>query len=282
MPEHDEQMVEVLKSNQMAMVAVAEVLQKVDNRIEAAETAEMQSREAQEEDEMRKAESERLSGMIKSAIQEALPEIVKTVNMELNGDSQTTAREGTPWPMSANPHKDDETEEKASMRTQTSEVQKPIQAMEKEDGEGLEKEHKDKDKDKDKDVEEEYPMEEKAGMMMRDKNMANNMNMSKMWEEMQAEVTELRKQNVEIKDSVEAQVKDRMSKMGYHEEQSRTPKLLPTSGFNEVPIIKAEDGPRDPTKVADDLSELSWNQLWNLRIQMENGNTDGVPKELIR
>ena len=90
-----ESLEEITKSNALALTAIAEVLHKLDNRIEAAESADMEAREAAEEDEMRKAEGDRLSNMIKSALQEALPEIIKTVSMELNGDSDKKVDGGT-------------------------------------------------------------------------------------------------------------------------------------------------------------------------------------------
>ena len=117
--------------------------------------------------------------------------------------------------------------------------------------------------------------------------MPANMGMNKMFKKMQKQIAELQQDNKSIKKSVDkevkSQVQEKLAKMGYHEEQRKSPKLLPTSGHNEVPIIKGEPAaPTDPTKIADDLSELSWNQLWTMRIQMENGNTDGMPSELIR
>ena len=71
-----------------------------------------------------------------------------------------------------------------------------------------------------------------------------------------------------------------MQKMGYRKEQSTAPRLVTpqTIAPSDVPIVK---GNAQSADIADQLSDLSWSEVWNLRLQKMSGETDGLPKELL-
>ena len=80
--------------------------------------------------------------------------------------------------------------------------------------------------------------------------------------------------------AIQNESEDRLRKMGFREETSlQGPKLLDQGiGVDgTTPIAKSADS----GDTVEQLMNLSWKELRNLQADIEMGNTDGVPRELI-
>ena len=83
---------------------------------------------------------------------------------------------------------------------------------------------------------------------------------------------------------VKRESEDRLRKMGFREETSLQgprliqyddPSMLGTDGTS--PIKKSST----PENTVDELSKLSYKQLRDMQTQIEIGDTDGLPQELV-
>ena len=101
--------------------------------------------------------------------------------------------------------------------------------------------------------------------------------------EMRKRLNDLKKQvasyEANMEKAIQSESEERLRKMGFREETSlQGPKLLDGIGVDgTTPIAKS-------TKTGDtveQLMNLSWKELRNLQADIEMGNTDGVPRELI-
>ena len=107
-------------------------------------------------------------------------------------------------------------------------------------------------------------------------------------EEEPSEMKAMRKQIAAMKKQLEAteagmqkavqtEAENRLRKMGFREETGlQAPKLTGGLGVDSTPIIKSNS-----VDVVDQLADLSYGQLRDLQHQIEMGNTDGLPKELL-
>ena len=99
---------------------------------------------------------------------------------------------------------------------------------------------------------------------------------------MAKELDALKKQIAETEAGMQKAIQDeseqRLRKMGFREETSlKAPKIVRGLGVDNTPIVKA----KDDEDVADQLASMSYKQLRDLQHQIEQGNTDGVPRELL-
>ena len=77
--------------------------------------------------------------------------------------------------------------------------------------------------------------------------------------------------------AVTAEAESRLRKMGFREETGlQAPKVVKGLGLDDTPIIQKGEG-----DTAGQLAELSYSELRRLQHQIETGNTDGVPRELL-
>ena len=77
--------------------------------------------------------------------------------------------------------------------------------------------------------------------------------------------------------AITTESESRLRKMGFREETGlQAPKLINGLGVDNTPIVKAQVG-----DTADQLANLSYTELRRLQTNIEQGNTDGVPKELL-
>ena len=77
--------------------------------------------------------------------------------------------------------------------------------------------------------------------------------------------------------SITTEAESRLCKMGFREETGlKAPQLINGLGVDNTPIVKAQVG-----DTADQLADLSYTELRRLQTQIEMGNTDGVPSELL-
>jgi len=239
--------------------------------------------------------------------------------VDLQGDKPYDAEGKHPWPAKGTqPDAGDDEEIEAKPRTATSEVQRPIQAMQKSKKviskhymENMDKEHHDyhmKDDMKDDvvdnyNVEEEPldnnppPVEEEGAAeypMQEDEYKAEKNEvqlMRKQLADIQKQLNKVGEENQALKKGMEKQVnktvEERLSKMGYRKVQGNQPQVK-TLGLNsDVDIRKSQTNSpsiqTNPTQndIIEQLSDVSFSALLNAREALGQGNTSGIPKELL-
>ena len=274
-----------MEGNGLALAAVAEVLQKMDYRLMKAEDEENDDDEREKEvQEMQYAQMEKAE-LIKSIAFE-VEDLMKAGQysgdrgMPVDGEHVRTAtKAGTA--KNAN-----DSESAVNTDTKTENVQGIIQAMQKEldllkegrwdmesqvdpVGEGEEDEDEEERRRR---REAAYPVEEAL-------------------QNMQKQIVSLKKGMAtgtggmsELQSIVKRESEDRLRKMGFREETSLQgtqligyddPSMLGTDGT--TPIKKSST----PENTVDELSKLSYKQLRDMQTQIEVGDTDGLPQELV-
>ena len=82
-----------------------------------------------------------------------------------------------------------------------------------------------------------------------------------------------------IQKSVQAESEARLRKMGFREETGlQAPKVVNSFGIDDTTPIQKAAATAD---TAGQLAELSYSELRRMQHQIEQGNTDGVPRELL-
>jgi len=262
-----------IEGSNLALAAVAEVLQKMDSRLTKAEDEEFEMSQ-EEEDNMEKQE------IIKAVASEVFG-LIKADSGNPTGaqwgvsDKKASSMKGT--------GQGDDSENAVTIDSKTENVQSVIQAMQKqlellkesvdEDGYGFSKENgfppaddDDEDEDDDDDEEEEFP-EEVQEMA---KQIANLQKM-------------VSKKNGNVRKMIASETENRLRKMGFQEENGLNKPRLIQYGDNlgvdgSTPIRKASS---NPDETVDQMMQMSYSELRRLQEQIESGNTDGVPRELL-
>ena len=261
-----------MEGNTLALSAVAEVLQKMDDRFGRDEDAFIAKAEEEQ------AYDER-TAMVKAIAQEVYGMFKADNGMDVDG---TKVRSGTKMK-----GRGEDVETSINPTTKIADQQATIQAADEEEEEEDEKKKFNFDKnregdDKPADKDGEYPLDEKGGMYKEgDKDVEDDKD--KDLEEMQKELDALKKQISETEGNMQKAIQNeseqRLRKMGFREELGlQAPQMMSPLGTDgSTPIVKSETS----IDTVDQLTNLSWKELRNLQAQIEMGNTDGVPRELI-
>lgn len=287
-----ERMEKSQQGSTLALGAVAEHLEKMNRWFE--------KQDERDEDEKHREEMEMEKQQSEVAKQELIKEISTAVfglmkeNMELHGDKMHSVSHEDVFHEHGN---EDEAQEDADPRSDTEEVQQPLQAMLKElRGEftalkkHLLKEHAEQY--------EGYDGEE-AGMGMEEEVMADEMDdhesaeypmeedeyeeksYGRMYKSLKKEFSNLKKGfESELEKKAIEKAEDVLQKKGWTKEINRQPRRIKdgTMGLNEeTPIMKSQDR----ENVVDELKNLSWRELNEMRHSKIMGNTDGLPREVI-
>ena len=86
--------------------------------------------------------------------------------------------------------------------------------------------------------------------------------------------------------AIKIESEERLRKMGFKEEPSlQSPGLIryddvygnPLGTDGTTPVVKEANG----TDVVDQLADMSYAQLRELQFRVENGETEGIPRELL-
>ena len=266
-----------MEGNTLALSAVAEVLQKMDDRFVRDEDAVLAKQEQEQ------AVDER-SAMVKAIASEVYGMMKADNGMDVDG---TKVRSGTKMK-----GRGEDSESPINPTTKISDQQATIQAAEDEEENGKKKFNFDKKQDDEEEEEvekegngaKEYPEEEeeaKKGMYKgEDEDKEED---DKEIEEMAKELDALKKQiaNTEanMQKAVQAESEQRLRKMGFREELGlKAPQMMTPLGIDgTTPIVKAQES----ADTVEQLANLSWKELRNIQAQIEMGNTDGVPRELL-
>ena len=276
MADEMERIEKALEGNGLALSAVAEVLQKMDARLEKDD------RDKEEEEEMENAAVEK-AALVKELATEVANMLKADQGMDVDGSKERKAK--TTGGSASNA---DDSESAANISTKIEDQQKPIQAMAKADD------------DENDDEDEEYPVAEKAGDdaeedAAEDEETAKGYKKAHDDEEaeeddeekstlksMQKELETLRLQLAEfengIEKAVETESENRLRKMGFREETGLVaPQIAALGTDGTTPIVKAAT----EGDTVDQLANLSYGELRALQLKIQAGDTTGVPKELL-
>ena len=237
-----------LEGNTLGLSAVADVLQKMEARLEKAE-------EFEYEEDLQLAEEEQYNALIKGVAQEVIA-MIKADN-EVGIDVEEKKVGGTKL-SDSNADDGSETVDNAK-GTPTTDAQDVIVSKA-----GSGKLMKEGDHDRDREEEEEDQDEIVA--------------MKKQLEELQKQVAGYQEG---IQKSTDSQVAERLERMGFREENGlAAPKILPDATLgveNDSFISKAEE----TEDVVEQLSKLSFRELRTLQERVQSGDTEGIPTELL-
>ena len=277
MADVSERLEKQMEGTNLALAAVAEVLQKMDSRLskeDAVAIERMQKEQAQyEQREIVKAVANEVFSLLKEGTK------TEEKGMDVSGDSRSAKSTGK---SGANA---DDSEKGAPIGTKIEDQQKTIQAAllrlaaeddeEEDDVEDVDMKRYSKRHEDDKE-EDEFPVEEKGED--EDKDPDDDM------DEMKMQLDALKKQiaayesNMEKAISTEAE--GRLRKMGFREERGLAAPQITGAGMGTdgTTIIQKSQSQGD---TVDQLVSLSYSELRKLQQNIEMGQTDGVPRELL-
>jgi len=276
MADLNERLEKQMEGTNLALAAVAEVLQKMDGRL-AKEEAD------KEEEEIEKAEALAKAELVKSIAAE-VQAVLKASEGDSYAGSDASGDERKADPTGGTPQSADDSESDAGIDAKIEEQQNTIQAMKKaddDDDDEIEKgAHDDEDKEEkgmykdDDDEAADEPVEEKG---MDDDDDSDDMKaMKKQLETLKKQLAET---EANIQKSVQAESEARLRKMGFREETGlQAPKVVNSFGIDDTTPIQKSTATAD---TAGQLAELSYSELRRMQHQIETGNTDGVPRELL-
>ena len=248
-----EQIQKQLEGNTLGLSAVADVLQKMESRLEKAE-------EVEYEEDLQLAEEEQYNALIKGVAQEVIA-MIKSDN-EVGVEVSEKKVGGTKLADgSADDGSETVAEDSSTANSADVIVSKAGMGMKKDDGGDREKTEEEKRKE----------MEERA----QDETV---MGMKKQLEDLQKQVAGYQ---AGIQKSNDAEVVDRLERMGFREETGlQAPRMIPEATLGtegETFISKAQE----QEDVVDQLSKLSFRELRTLQERVQSGDTEGIPTELL-
>jgi len=281
-----------IEGSNLALAAVAEVLQKMDSRLTKAEDEELEM--AQDEDdylekqEIIKAVAGEVYGLIKA--DQGMPDM----------DKDGSAKERKAKSMAKG--KDDTEKAVTGIPSKPVEQQAAIQAMQKQlnmlkAGWGFENEEGDEDDmegyNEDEDAEngedngedEDNGGDEEGRFGKMGRYSVENGEGYPALEQMQKQINQLTaavKGQFDIQKMVQGETEGRLRKMGFREETSlQRPTLLryeDSLGVDgSTPITKGDN----PGDVVDQMMNMSYKDLRVLQERIESGETEGIPREFI-
>jgi len=250
-----EQIQKQLEGNTLGLSAVADVLQKMESRLEKAE-------EYEYEEDLQLAEDEQYDAIIKGVAEEVIA-MIKADN-EVGIDVEEKKVGGTKL-SDASADDGSKTVDNAK-GTPTADAQDVIVSKA---GTGkLLKEHErdeDEEKRRRRDEEEEGDQDEIVQM-------------KKQLEDLQKQIAGYQDN---IQKSADSQVVERLQRMGFREENAlAAPKIIPdeTLGTEGQTFISKAEQTED---VVEQLSKLSFRELRVLQERVQSGDTEGIPTELL-
>jgi len=266
-----------MEGNTLALSAVAEVLQKMDDRFIRDEDVAFAKQEQEQ------AVDER-SAMVKAIASEVYGMIKGDMGMDVDG---TKVRSGTKMK-----GRGEDSESPVNPTTKIADQQATIQAQdEEEDEEEVKKEGDEEDEnsvrkkfnfDKEHDGAAEHPKdeeEEKEKMYKGDDEDEEDKDLEEMAKELNALKKQIANTESNMQKAVQEESEQRLRKMGFREELGlQAPQQISPLGVDgTTPIVKGNN----TLDTVDQLAGMSYKELRNLQANIEMGNTDGVPRELL-
>ena len=268
-----------MEGTNLALAAVAEVLQKMDARLSTDEEAQMRKAEESQADFERTSLVKELAGEV------AL--VLADMGMDVDGTKTRSAAKTGKAAGNA-----DDAEKAINLKSTIADQQATIQAMRKDIGDEEDEEEEEpieaakggymktqdpSDEDDEEGMEKEehdtdpYPAEEDE-----DEEGAEIKSMAKQLKMMKKQISTYQKS---MESAITKETESRLRKMGFREENGlQRPQMVTTPlGTDGATPIKKTDN----VDTVGQLSELSYKQLRDLQANIEMGKTDGVPKELL-
>lgn len=266
-----------IEGTNLALAAVAEVLQKMDARL-SKEEDEAMARAHEDAEEAAKAEIVKsIAGAVKNEVLSVLKE--EMAGLDVSGEDRKAR------PTGGTPQNADDSESGVEAPVAIEDQQNTIQAS-------LQKEDDDDEDDeeiesggmayKQEDDEEEAADDEAADAPVvedEEEDGEDDDEIMAMRKQIATLTKRLESTQVDMKKSISSEAESRLRKMGFREENGlKAPEISGGLGVDDTPIVKASNADGD---VATQLSELSYKQLRDLQHKIESGDTDGVPRELL-
>ena len=265
-----------MEGTNLALAAVAEVLQKMDARFAYDEEAQIRKEENDA------ALSERTM-LVKEIASEVVGILKQDMGMDVDGSKvRSAAKSGASH---------DDTEKPAKVSTKIEDQQATIQAMRKQEEEeedeeettkgGYMKTHDpedDEDEDMEKEGANEYPAKEAEPEIFEEEEEKS----------MQKQLITLRKQLSGFKNDMDSRIQNetenRLRKMGFREENGlqkpqRIDRNAAPIGTDGTTFIAKSAQSQD--EVVDQLASLSYKQLRDMQVAIQQGETEGIPRELL-
>tara|TARA_R100000963_G_C4637489_1_gene101387 strand:+ start:602 stop:1357 length:756 start_codon:yes stop_codon:yes gene_type:complete len=239
-----------MEGTNLALAAVAEVLQKMDDRLSKEESYALELAQEEASDVAKEDLVKSIAGEVLNVLKDEL------AGLDVSGDTRSADSVGT----SADA---DDSSENVDITTDIEEQQNTIQAS-------LQKEKDDDDDDKEKmgmAYKQDDDDEDEAADVPEEEDESEEM------KSMKKQISALEKALTDSKGIAE----ERLRKMGFSEQTSlKAPKISAGLGVDTTPLVKSDNG-----DVADQLTSLSYKELRDLQHNIQTGNTDGVPRELL-
>ena len=268
-----------LEGSNLALAAVAEVLHKMDTRISKQDDYDMEL--AQEEEDLVEKQE-----IIKAVAGEVYGLIKADQGLDLDGDKVRKAgsmKKGS-----------DDSEKAVTIPKAMADQQATIQAMQKQLNllkEGLPWENGDKEEEEYHDDEDEA-MDEQNGKPEEDEDveqirysLENAASEYPELAKMQKQINALKSAmegSFDMQKAVQKETEGRLRKMGFREETSLTrPTVIryeDSIGVDGTTTIQKEASSGD---TVDQMMQLSYQDLRRMQENIESGNTDGIPRELL-
>ena len=277
-----------MEGTNLALAAVAEVLQKMDDRLSKAEEQEYYLDMAQREEyEIANAVEER-TDLVKAIAGEVI-DVMKSAGeskqgMPTNGEGSRKAKASVGSGGTVTGGSNDDAKA-VTIDSKTETVGQAIEAMQKQidlikAGYGMYKEEDEYDDD----GSEEEPVDEEEEEEEEEDDMPPFMEnaMAQTIQNLQKQINDFSKG---IDNKIVNESEKRLAKMGFKEETSpQSPSLIryddvygnPLGIDGTTPVSKSEG-----VDVVDQLADMSYSQLRELQFKIEAGETDGIPSELL-
>ena len=267
-----------LEGSNLALAAVAEVLHKMDTRISKQDDYDMEL--AQEEEDLVEKQE-----IIKAVAGEVYGLIKADQGLDLDGDKVRKAgsmKKGS-----------DDSEKAVTIPKAMADQQATIQAMQKQLNllkEGLPWENGEKEEEEEFPDDEDEAMDEENGEEDKDveqmryslENAASEYpELAKMQKQINA-LKSAMEGSFDMQKAVQKETEGRLRKMGFREETALTrPTVIryeDSIGVDGTTTIQKEASSGD---TVDQMMQLSYQDLRRMQENIESGNTDGIPRELI-
>ena len=280
MPDITERIEKQMEGTNLALAAVAEILQKMDGRFSKEE----QDVAAQQQ---QSAQAAARANLVKSIASEVLS-VVKGEGGDSEQGLDVDGKERKAKGTGGTPQNADDSESSVTPTSKIEEQQNTIQAMKKllkeyEEENGEEEEEEETEKGgmayKQDEMEEEVAEEAADEPIEEDEEevIDEELDMKSMQKQLRALKKELKASKTGMQKAVQTEAENRLRKMGFREETSlQAPKLNNSLGLEDLtPIAKAEGD------VAGQLVDMSYQELRRLQQKIDTGDTNGLPRELV-
>ena len=265
-----------IEGSNLALAAVAEVLHKMDSRISKQEAYDMElaedEQDAIEKQEIIKAVAGEVYGLIKA--DQGMPGLEASERKASgSGKNDKNADDGA----EAKEPKHDMKSQQATIQAMQKQLDLLKEEWGKEEDEDMEEENGDEENGED-----EKDEEERMGLTH---YAVENAEEYPAIENMQKQINELKsamRGSFDMQKAVQQETEGRLRKMGFREETSLTrPTVIryeDSIGLDGTSPIQKEATGAD---TVDQMMQLSYQDLRRLQETIENGETDGVPRELL-